>query len=198
MAELKIDGWRALHIRDWQGKPGLFTRNGHPIHGVDHILDKLHIMEQCAGEPMMFDGEFQVGGRLSATKQWCERGWKLGGEAGTLHLFDCMTDAEWRSGGSVTPLYQRKARLTELMRQADELPAAWEWRAGTHGRQPNEPLVAMIEDEWVGDSSEALALANRAWASGFEGLMLKAVQSGYERNRAGSWRKVKTSSYLHA
>ncbi|MDS7278876.1 hypothetical protein NXG15_29670, partial [Klebsiella pneumoniae] len=93
-----------------------FTRQGRTIEGAGHILYRLSLMERAAGRPMVFDGEFQVGGSLAATKAWCEGGWRRGREAGTLHLFDCLPMADWRAGGDDTPLYARKARLQDLAR----------------------------------------------------------------------------------
>jgi len=196
MAEEKIDGFRALHFRDWRGRPGLFTRNGHQIEGVSHILNKLDIMEQLAGERLMFDGEFQVEGTLAATKRWCERGWKIGGDAGTMHLFDVIPEADWRQGGCDMPLYERKKRLGELIKAAEAVPHAWMWREGTHGREPDGPAVTMIEDEWAVDAGEALALARRVWAVHGEGIMLKEATAPYRRTRSDAWQKVKQTVIL--
>lgn len=195
IAETKVDGWRAVYLRDWEGKPGLFTRNGQPIEGVGHILYRLALMEACAGEAMVFDGEFQVGGCLSATKRWCERGWKTGGEAGTLYLFDAMPLSRWKQGGDDMPLYVRKARLVGMMRAADEHPLAWEWREGSRGKEPQEAAVELIADEWVKDAEEALSLARRVWAANLEGLVLKDAESPYQRKRAPYWMKVKSPAY---
>lgn len=68
MWEQKIDGWRALRFPGIDGKVRLWTRNGQTIEGAGHILHRLALMEQVAGEPMVFDGEFQLGGTLEATK----------------------------------------------------------------------------------------------------------------------------------
>jgi ATP-dependent DNA ligase len=196
MAETKVDGWRALYLLDWQGKRGLFTRNGHRINGVGHILHRLALIEQCAGTPLVFDGEYQVNGCLSATKTWCERGWKTGQEAGTLHLFDAMPLADWKAGGSSAPLYQRKAALARWVEQADQAPLAWEWRAGTRGKEPAGDAVTMVQDEWCGSVADVMALARRVWMAGGEGLMLKDAESNYIRERSPAWLKVKSSAYV--
>lgn len=187
-AEEKRDGWRALWLRDITGKPGLWSRNGMPLEGTAHIAWRLSQLEQAAGEPMMFDGEFQVGGTLAATKVWCERGWRCGDEAGVLHLFDCLTLAEWRAGGTDRPWHERKARLVEL--GAVLSAEVWEWRAGSHGRDDPD-CVRIVPDEWVFDAGDVLAEANRVWACGGEGLVLKDPMGGYQRSRTSAWLKVK-------
>lgn len=196
MAEEKVDGWRALYLRDWQGKPGLFTRGGRPIEGVGHILHRLALIEQCAGARLVFDGEYQAGGCLSATKAWCERGWKAGGEAGTLHLFDAMSMADWQAGGSSTPLYQRKAALAGWIEAADRHPQAWEWRPGTRGKEPEGEAVKLVRDEWCASVADVMALARRVWMAGGEGLVIKDAESAYVRARSPAWLKVKSSAYV--
>jgi len=119
MYEQRVDGWRALRFPGIDDKVRLRTRSGHPIDGAGHILHRLALMEQLAGKPMVFNGEFQVGDTLEATEHWCERGWRLGGEAGTFHAFDCLTLAEWRAGSTERPLYERKAQLQALARAVD-------------------------------------------------------------------------------
>lgn len=189
MAEQKIDGWRGLRFPGIDGKVRLWTRNGMPIEGVGHILHRLERMERAAGEPVMFDGEFQVDGTLAATKHWAETRWKQGGEAGVYHLFDAMPLGAWKAGGDPTPAYQRKAWLKSLMdaTAADE----WEWRPGSRGRDEGATPVVLIEDVWCETAADVIDEARRIWAAGGEGLMLKDALAPYQRNRNSAWLKVK-------
>lgn len=195
-AQEKIDGYRALYFRGLDGQPNLWTRNGFVIEGVGHILHRLAMIEHAAGCHLMLDGEFQVGGTLAATKAWCEREWKHGGEAGTFHLFDALPFADWQRGGTSTPLHVRKQMLAGYVRAADATPLSWEWREGTHGREPDEPAVVMVEDHWCNDAGDVLDLANRVWAAGGEGVMIKDAFAPYQRNRNDHWRKVKNANYV--
>lgn len=198
MAESKIDGWRAIYLTGIDGKPHLFTRNGHLIEGVGHIIYRLGLMEHAAGEPMFFDGEFQVRGSLGRTKQWCEGGWRHGGEAGIFHAFDCLTMSEWRTGGTDMPLYQRKARLADLARAVDEDDSlSWEWRAGSRGDESWRTSCPILPDQWVWDAGGVLNEARRVWATGGEGLMLKDAEAPYRRNRNAAWQKVKQANFHH-
>ena len=195
IAELKYDGWRALYFRDHEKKPRLWTRNGYPIEAIGHILHKLAAMEAVAGEPMFFDGEFVVDGCLSATKAHCERGYKTGIEAGTFHVFDCLTEKEWRANDCNRPLIERKAMLRQLLDESDRLDDGWEWRPGTRGREPKDPTVEISDGEWCNDVGEIMRLANRVWACEGEGLMLKDAESVYRRERSKAWLKVKHPRY---
>ncbi len=189
MVERKMDGFRALYIRDWQGKPGLFTRNGHPIEGVGHILWHLGQMEEAHGGPLFVDGEFVVDGTLAATKAWCERGYRQGGEAGHFHVFDCLPWAEWKAGGGATPLYKRKTMLADLVKAA--AGDGWTWRPGSRGRDDGATPISLIPDEWAFDAADVLDLARRVWAIEGEGVMVKDPEAPYERRRNGHWLKVK-------
>ncbi|MXP24795.1 hypothetical protein GRI39_01880 [Altererythrobacter indicus] len=189
LAEEKIDGWRALYLRDHTGTARLYTRNGHRIEGTGHILHQLAEMERAAGELMVFDGEFQIDGALSATKKWCESGWKAGGEAGQFFGFDCLTLSEWRSGGTDRSAIDRKAILKDLAETAQS--DAWEWRPGSRGRDDLLPPVVILPDLWCFDAGDVLTEARRVWAQGGEGLMLKDAEAGYQRARVKAWQKVK-------
>lgn len=193
MHEAKIDGWRALRFPGIDGRVRLWTRGGHVIEGTEHILHRLALMERVAGEPLVFDGEFQVDGTLDATKAWCERGWKIGGEAGTFFAFDCLPYREWRDGGCSTPLYERKKRLVDLARAVEEDPAlSWEWRPGSRGRDEAGPSpVRVLEDGWAFTASDVLDEARRVWANEGEGLVLKDPEAPYQRRRSDAWQKVR-------
>ena len=188
--EQKHDGWRAFYAPDYLGKPCLWTRNGHPIEGVGHILHRLARMEREAGQPMFFDGELIVGGTLEATKAWCESGWKKGGEAGTFHAFDAIPLREWKAGGGAIPLISRKNALEALVAATDE--PEWEWRAGSRGRDEAGPAaVSFVGGQWIFDQRDVIDAARGIWAAGGEGVVIKEGDAPYRRNRNRTWQKVK-------
>ena len=188
----KIDGWRAIYIRDITGTPTLFTRNGIPIEGTGHILHWCEEIERAAGEPLMIDGEFQVGGTLAATKHWCETGWKQGGEAGRFHAFDCMTLAEWRSGGTERGQVDRLTMLEHYARAA--CADDWTWRPGSRGRDERQAPIVIEPWQWAFDGYDVLAAARQVWLEGREGIMVKQADAPYQRNRNGHWLKVKVEN----
>ena len=192
MLEPKIDGWRCLYFRGRDGQARLWTRNGMPIEGADHILHRCRLLESVAGLPLFIDGEYQVDGSLAATKAWAERGWRQGGDRGLFHAFDVLPYAEWLEGGSDCPLHERKAMLVDLAGKVENDPAlSWEWRPGSHGRDGEASPLIVMPDLWAFDAGDVLDAANRVWASNGEGVMVKDAESPYERNRNGSWLKVK-------
>lgn len=191
LIEQKLDGWRAIWTRNLEGLPRLFTRNGVLIEGVGHIQHRLEAMERAAGQPMVFDGEFQVGTTLDETKSWCERGYKQGGEAGTLYLFDCMSYEEWKAGGSDTSLIDRKTRLIGLWNSGEKLLSEdWDWRPGSRGKDADTHPVRVLPHEMAFERADVVRAAMRVWNWGGEGVVVKDQSSPYQRNRSGDWRKV--------
>ncbi len=192
VVECKMDGFRAGHWRGLDGKPKFWTRNGYAIEGTGHISHVLSVMERVAGEPMFFDGEFIVGNTLAETKAWCERNWKSGGEAGTLHLFDAMPDREWRDGGCDMPLIERKARLQALHdAAAGEIADDWAWREGTRDKEPDAPPTVVVQHNIVAAARGVQMLADEVWAQGGEGLLIKDTAAAYTRGRNQAWLKLK-------
>lgn len=196
MAEEKVDGLRAMWFAGIDGKKRLWSRNGIPICGTDHIQHYLALMERVAGCPLFIDGEFQVDGTLSASKAWFERGHKFGGEAGVLHIFDVLPFTEWKRGGSDMPLHERKSWLERLHRSVIEDPAlSWEWRPGSHGRDEGATPVILLRDEWVFSEADALDMTRRVWAKGGEGCVVKDAESPYHRGRNRHWLKAKAENW---
>lgn len=196
MIERKWDGIRAMRFRGIDGTNRLFSRNGHAIEGTGHIAYFLDHVERVADEPWFFDAEFVVDGTLSATKAWFERGWKAGGEAGQLYLFDGFPYRDWRAGGCDMPLYQRKSRLKALVDQVQGDEAlSWEYRPGSRGDDRWATSVTLIEDEWAFDAADVIDAARRVWASDGEGVVVKDADAPYQRNRNSAWLKVTRENY---
>lgn len=191
IAEVKHDGFRCLWLRDRQGVPGLYSRNGMPLPGLEHIAHELLAWERHAGERLFLDGELIVGDgpdTLASTKRWCESGHKLGGTAGVLHLFDGFAYDDWFRGGTDAPWYQRKARIEQLglSVEADEAHR-WDWRPGARGDEPNPVRVVPHTDIWTVD--DALMIAAQMWRAGLEGCVFKDAEAPYVRQRSNAWMK---------
>jgi ATP-dependent DNA ligase len=189
--EEKRDGFRALWLRDHQDKPGLYSRNGIPLPGVEHITHQLAAFERHAGQPLFLDGEFCVGetDTLATTKRWVERDHKFGGTAGKLYLFDGLAFDDWMRGGTDTPLWQRKERLQALALAVETDQAhAWDWRPGSRGDEPNPVELVTATEVWCVD--DAIEQAGAIWASGGEGIMLKDLEAPYRRCRSNAWLKI--------
>lgn len=190
MVERKWDGFRALYFRGLDGLPGLWTRGGMPLPGAGHILARLIEVEAAMGVPHFIDGEFQVGGTLAATKAHYDSGWRLG-DAGTFHAFDAIPFDAWHAGRCDTPLFERKAVLARAIAATAPDGAAWEWRAGTRGAGHGVDPVGLVADTWAFDAADVEAEAQRGWAAGHEGIVIKHADAPYIRGRSDAWLKLK-------
>lgn len=192
MSEEKRDGWRGIVLQGIDRITRMFTRQGHFIEGTGHILYLLQHMERAAGEPMVWDGEFQVNGNLADTKRWAESQWKQGGEAGHFYLFDCLPLSAWKRGGDPTPLFQRKARLQALYQAVIKDEAlAWEFRPGSRGDDGWMRSVSILPDQWVFTAQDALRATQDVWATDGEGTVLKDPEAPYQRGRNSHYLKIK-------
>ena len=192
IGECKFDGWRALYLRDHDGRPGLYTRNGYAIPGTEHIAHELAAWERHAGQRLFLDGEFLVGDgadTLASTKAWCERDHKLGGTAGRFMVFDGFAYDDWLKGGTATPLYQRKARIEAIAAAvADDEAHRWEWRPGSRGADAGEPVRVVPHVELM-HVDDALQFVAEFWRAGLEGAVFKDAEAPYVRQRSQSWMK---------
>jgi ATP-dependent DNA ligase len=195
MVERKWDGWRALRFRGLDGKPRLWSRNGQPLNGADQVVHQLGLMQRVAGVPLFLHGEIVVDATLYATKRWFESGRRRGGDKGRLHLFDVLTEEEWRAGDCNRPLHERKAWLQELAAAVRDDPAlSWDWRPGS--RSGDDPTaVQVVEDEWAFTESDVHDMVQRVWAVGGEGLMLNDPERPCRRKRGPAWVKVKLDNW---
>lgn len=182
IGEEKIDGWRCGWWRGIEARPGLWTRGGMAINGTSHIGADLKRMEALAGEPWMFDGEFQVDGTLTATKRWCERGWRTGGTAGKLYLFDGMPEREWRAGGCAMPLIDRKKRLAELISAIT--PPSGEFVT------PHQGNIELIPHRLIMSCADVYRRADEIWDRDGEGIVIKDANCPYIRGRSKAWSRL--------
>lgn len=189
MVEEKKDGVRAA----WIGGR-LLTREGIELGGVDHIAWRLRSIERACGHPLFFDGEFIAPGGYAATLRHVGQGLRAP-EQGTLWLFDCLDASEWERDDCGRPLHERKAMLARLVGMMDDPSLSWEWRPGTHGREPDGPGVAIIPDRWCASQDEVEGMAREIWSRGGEGVMIKDAESLYRRRRSGDWLKYKQAGW---
>ena len=167
VVQQKIDGIRALWLGD-----RLITREGSRILGVDHIAAELRQLQAAFGRPMMMDAELQVDGALRPTTRHFQRQGR-DGDAGRLHLFDAIPIENYRQNDCTQPL---TARLSALDAAADHCTLS---------------AVGVLPWRILGSVETVRAAAERVWATGGEGLVIKAPVSTYHRGRSRDWLKVK-------
>jgi len=162
--EPKLDGLRMMVIDGMA-----YTRNGHRITSVDHILSALPL---SVAEGYVFDGEVK-GAEFDETSGDV-RQQRGTAESLVFNVFDVMERSEWKSK-QTRPLWQRKEDL-QLIQDVSI----------------NIQVVRWVELE-EGEVTAARLLRARDiyMKHGFEGAMLKDMNAPYEFKRSTSMLKVK-------
>lgn len=168
-AEPKYDGIRTLAIIDMTEGIQLFSRYGREFENYPNITQVLAQHEPFAG--LVLDGEvfgatFDDVAEVAHTKDGRDDA-KL-----SYCVWDCMKVDEFRSQGCKRPLWERQKMLAEAM-------------VGCPARVSQTPGCL------VQDHEPLLTLFKQMRDSGYEGLILKPLDSMYSYKRSKDWIKVK-------
>ena len=174
MVEYKYDGVRVIAIVQ-NGSATLHSRNGKILANFPHIEEALSKPEF---EGLVFDGEVMSEDFQSLMKQ-VHRKEGAQTEDAYLAVFDMLTLAEFKAGGTSKTAEVRRGRLIELD-HANLLPNS----------------IRIVDAYSVNfDTEEGKAefdkLNKTALAEGYEGLMIKPIDQGYKCKRSHAWLKVK-------
>ena len=172
--EYKYDGVRVIAIVQ-NGDATLYSRNGKLLENFPHINEALSKSEF---EGLVFDGEVMSEDFQTLMKQ-VHRKTGAQTEDAYLAVFDMLTLAEFKAGGTTKTAEVRRARLIELD-HANLLPDSI--------RIVDAYSVNFDTDE---GKAEFDKLNKTALAEGYEGLMIKPIDQGYKCKRSHAWLKVK-------
>ena len=173
LLEPKLDGVRVVAICDVdRDEVVLMSRNGKELTNFPHINQQFEDMLDQLSESMVFDGEimsenFQVLMREIHRKDGAKT------EDAVLNLFDCLTLKEFKTGGSVKPITERKTMLESF-------------RLGA-----NMQRVEYVACDLTEDRDRFLDYNKLCVDRGYEGIMVKPVAGAYECRRSTLWLKVK-------
>ena len=179
LVETKLDGVRVLTIVYPSGRVDQFSRNGKELVNFPHIKEQFSRTVTGLTEPTVFDGEVMSGSFQDLMKQ-IHRKENVQASDAVLHLFDFLPLRDFQAGGWDRPQIQRSEKLR-----------AWKdlWTEET-------PNIAILDQQLVDlDTEEGQAefksINARAIAGGYEGIMIKDPQAGYECKRTVKWMKLK-------
>lgn len=171
--EVKVDGTRALAIK--QGNSvNLFTRNGKLLEGFNDIIEQI---KKLPVTTMVFDGEL-IGDDYTDTMNKLFR--KSNNKKANYMIFDMLALDEFRKGESLVDYWTRKQGLILLFKY---LPN----RTDYFNLIVVEPLK-ILKNPTVNDINE---VTQNAIDLGFEGIMVKPLDSKYECKRSYAWQKAK-------
>lgn len=181
--EVKLDGVRVLVvIHDCEGKKiEMYSRNGKQFHNFDHIIEEIRtvVQEYPVPYPLVLDGEVMSANFQDLMKQVHRKDNVAAGDA-VLHLFDtiplgCFQAGSWDKPQSFRSLITK--HWVEEHKDVLKHVQALEWEE-----------VDLDTEE---GNKRFVELNKRAVDGGYEGVMIKDVDSPYECKRSHAWLKAK-------
>ncbi len=170
VAEFKIDGMRMSIVKSPTGVPIFLSRDSRPL-PEENLKFLLPIIKQALSEGFVLDGELFAGdwnSTLSITKSL-----QVHPESHKLKFisFDCISQEDFLKGKSEVILEERKINLDRLLKG-------------------NERII-LLEQKRINSKQELEDHLKFSIELGYEGLILKNLDSNYEGKRKDSWLKVK-------
>lgn len=167
--EPKLDGLRCIAIKH-NGAVTMFTRSGSEIDTLPTIKAAL---EAAEWDDFVLDGEVMG-------KDWNESASVVMSKKNnkddsgmTYSVFDALTFVDWREQVSEDPLAERVSLVQELVAAV------------------GAPCVVQVAGKTVKDHSELMSFYSDSMEKGYEGIMLKSLNSPYVFKRSDSVLKLK-------
>jgi len=170
--EVKIDGVRNIAVKQ-NGIVRMFTRNGKAVEGFNDVMNDI---KNLPIDNIVFDGEIIGKDYTDTMNQLFAKG---ANKKGTYMIFDMITPEEFYKGESDFDYWTRKQGLIGLkksinMQQFNNL----------HFIEP----LKIIEKPTIEQFNE---LMSTVVLDGFEGIMIKPLNSMYKAKRSYDWQKLK-------
>jgi len=183
LIEVKLDGVRVITIVRSDGRVDMFSRNGKELANFPHIAEQIsNVIKQKGSSKSMdvvLDGEIMSSSFQDLMKQVHRKDNVEAGDA-ILNLFDVLPLADFEKGVYDKDQTTRSSMVKFWVEQNQHLI----------------PSVTYVANELVDlDTEEGQArykeINAKAIAGGYEGIMLKDPNAGYECKRSVAWLKLK-------
>lgn len=179
LIEVKLDGVRVITIVYPDGRVDQFSRNGKELVNFPHVKEQLARTVTGVTEPVVLDGEIMSGSFQDLMKQ-IHRKSDAQAQDAVLNLFDILSLKDFEAGKSKRTQTERSAKLV-----------AWKdlWAEET----PNIQIVGqeLVDLDTAEGQKRYKEINAQAIAGGYEGIMLKDPNAGYECKRSVAWLKLK-------
>jgi DNA ligase-1 len=179
LIEVKLDGVRVITIVYPDGRVDMFSRNGKELVNFPHIAQQVAAAFTDGEEAMVLDGEIMSSSFQDLMKQVHRKSHVKANDA-VLNLFDILPLSEFEKG-----------RWSRKQSHRTQMVTNWVTK-----RQHLMPNVAVVGQELVDLDTPAgqqryKEINAQAIAGGYEGIMLKNPNAGYECKRSVAWLKLK-------
>jgi DNA ligase-1 len=183
LIEVKLDGVRVLTIVRSDGRVDMFSRNGKELANFPHIVEQISAVVKAKSTSkdmdLVLDGEIMSSSFQDLMKQVHRKDNVEAGDA-ILNLFDVIPLADFEQG-----VYNKSQRVRSSMINF--------WVEQNKDMLPN--VTALTNEEVDLDTKEGQVrfkeINAKAVAGGYEGIMIKDPEAGYECKRSVAWLKLK-------
>ena len=181
LIEVKLDGVRVITVVRCDGRVDMFSRNGKELANFPHVVEQISAVVKKAPPKydLVLDGEIMSSSFQDLMTQVHRKSDVKANDA-ILNLFDMCPLSNFEQGS-----WDKSQTLRSQMVQA--------WVEKNHLDLPNvtclaNELVDLDTDEGQLRYKEINA---QAVAGGYEGIMIKDPEAGYECKRSVAWLKLK-------
>jgi DNA ligase-1 len=181
LIEVKLDGVRVVTIVYPDGRVDMFSRNGKELVNFPHVTEQIGAVVKKTPPPyaLVLDGEIMSSSFQDLMTQVHRKSDVKANDA-ILNLFDMCPLEDFEKG-----FWDKSQTVRSQMVQA--------WVEQNHTDLPN---VTCLANELVDLDTDAGQLRYKeinaqAVAGGYEGIMIKDPEAGYECKRSVAWLKLK-------
>jgi DNA ligase-1 len=179
--EVKLDGVRVIAVVRTDGRVDLFSRNGKQLDNFPHVVEQISAVVKQDPPPydLVLDGEIMSSSFQDLMKQ-VHRKTDVQANDAVLNLFDVLSLEDFEAG-----------KCTK--RQEDRSAMVYHWHKKHKDSLPNVTVVGheLVDLDTEAGQTRYMEINAMAIAGGYEGIMLKDPEAGYECKRSVAWLKLK-------
>lgn len=167
--EPKLDGLRCVAVKI-AGEVTLFTRSGSVLETLPKIKS---ILERASWDNFVLDGEIMGSDWNESASVVMSHKKNKDDSNMVLHVFDAMPFEDWRDQDNEMSLADRNVLAASLVDQV------------------GDKSISIVEGKVVNDEKELLGFYSAKMEAGYEGIMVKKLDSNYVFKRSNSVLKLK-------
>ena len=183
LIEVKLDGVRVITIVRSGGRVDMFSRNGKELANFPHIVEQISAVVKAKSTSknmdIVLDGEIMSSSFQDLMKQVHRKDNIEAGDA-ILNLFDVLPLEDFEKG-----FYNKSQTVRSSMVQ--------HWVGENHAMLPNITCLAneLVDLDTAEGQLRFKEINSQAIVGGYEGIMIKDPDAGYECKRSVAWLKLK-------
>ena len=181
LIEVKLDGVRVISIVYPDGRVDMFSRNGKELLNFPHVTEQISAVVKKTPPPyaVVLDGEIMSSSFQDLMTQVHRKSDVKANDA-ILNLFDMCPLVDFENGS-----WGKSQTARSQMVQA--------WVEQNHTDLPNVTCLAneLVDLDTDAGQTRYKEINAQAVAGGYEGIMIKDPEAGYECKRSVAWLKLK-------